>query len=134
MQPQWVWWILAAVLIALEMTSGTFYLLIFGIAAAAGGLAAWLGLGIIAQLVIAALVAVAGWIALRRWKRAPGTESSVQDLDIGQTVRVLSWSGAAGKVSYRGAEWDARAESDAVDATRPLVIRALRGNLLIVGN
>ena len=41
----WVWWIAAAVLVGAELLTGTFYLLAVGIAAAIGGVAAWLGAG-----------------------------------------------------------------------------------------
>ena len=37
----WIWWILAALLIGLELATGTFYLLAVGIAFAFGGVAAW---------------------------------------------------------------------------------------------
>lgn len=92
MQAYVVWWILAAVLVGVELTSGTFYLLVYGLAAAAAG-------------VIAAL----GTLALRHWKRSTGhPESSVQDMDIGQTVLVESWQGGRGQVKYRGALWMSR--------------------------
>ena len=39
MQAYVAWWILAAVLVGVELTSGTFYLLVYGLAAAAAGVA-----------------------------------------------------------------------------------------------
>ena len=57
MQAYVVWWIVAAVLVAVELTSGTFYLLVYGIAAVVAGLAAWFGAGVTAQLLIAAVIA-----------------------------------------------------------------------------
>ena len=135
MQAYVVWWILAAVLVGVELTSGTFYLLVYGLAAAAAGLAAWLGAGLLMQLLTAGAIAALGTLALRHWKRSTGhPESTVQDLDIGQTVQVESWKEGRGQVKYRGALWDAEAESAAVDSMRPLVIRAVRGNTLILGN
>ncbi len=129
------WWILAAVLVGVELTSGTFYLLVYGIAAAAAGVAAWLGAGVVVQLLTAGAIAVLGTLALRHWKRSTAhPETSVQDMDIGQTVQVESWQGGRGQVKYRGALWDAEAESAAVDSTRPLLIRAVRGNTLVLGN
>jgi hypothetical protein len=41
---------------------------------------------------------------------------------------------AADWVNYRGAVWEAEAESPQVDTTLPLYIRAVRGNTLILGN
>lgn len=135
MQGYVVWWILAAVLVGVELTSGTFYLLVYGLAAAAAGLAAWLGAGTVAQLATAGVIAALGTLALRHWKRTTGhPESTVQDLDIGQTVQVESWQGGRGQVKYRGALWDAEAESAGVDSSRPLLIRAVRGNTLVLGN
>jgi membrane protein implicated in regulation of membrane protease activity len=129
------WWIVAAVLVGVELTSGTFYLLVYGVAAAVAGLAAWLGFGWVAQLFTAAVIAGLGTLALRHWKRDTGhPESTVQDMDIGQAVRVETWDDGRGQVKYRGALWDAEAESAATDAARPLVIRAVRGNTLILGN
>jgi membrane protein implicated in regulation of membrane protease activity len=135
MQPYVWWWILAAVLVGVELTSGTFYLLVYGIAAAAAGVAAWLGASFLVQLLVAGVVAMLGTLVLRHWKRDTGhPEASVQDMDIGQTVQVESWQDGRGQVKYRGALWDAEAESAAVDSAQPLVIRAVRGNILVLGN
>ena len=135
MQAFVAWWILAAVLVGVELASGTFYLLVYGLAAAAAGLAAWLGAGVPAQLLTAGAIAVLGTLALRRWKqRTAHPEFNVQDMDIGQTVKIESWQEGRGQVRYRGALWDAEAESDGVDSARPLMIRAVRGNTLLLGN
>jgi membrane protein implicated in regulation of membrane protease activity len=135
MQAYVAWWILAAVLVGVELTSGTFYLLVYGLAAAAAGLAAWLGAGLFVQLVTAGVIATLGTLALHHWKRTTDhPESSVQDMDIGQTVQVESWQDGRGQVKYRGALWDAEAETAGVDSARPLVIRAVRGNMLVLGN
>jgi len=135
MQAYVVWWILAAVLVGVELTSGTFYLLVYGLTAAAAGLAAWLGAGLFVQLLTAGVIAALGTLALRHWKRSTShPESSVQDMDIGQAVQVESWQAGRGQVKYRGALWDAEAASDDVDSARPLVIRAIKGNTLVLGN
>jgi membrane protein implicated in regulation of membrane protease activity len=135
MQAYIVWWVLAAVLVGVELTSGTFYLLVYGLAAAAAGVAAWLGASMVAQLATAGVIAVLGTVALRHWKRnTEHPESSVQDMDIGQTVLVESWQDGHGQVKYRGALWDAEAENIEVDSARPMVIRAVRGNTLVLGN
>jgi membrane protein implicated in regulation of membrane protease activity len=135
MQAYVVWWILAAVLVGVELTSGTFYLLVYGLAAAAAGVAAWLGAGLFVQLLTAGVIATLGTLALRYWKRSTAhPEYSLQNMDIGQTVWVESWQDGRGQVKYRGALWDAEAESAGVDSTHPLVIRAVKGNTLILGN
>lgn len=135
MQTFVAWWILAAVLVGLELTTGTFYLLVYGLAAAAAGLVAWLGFGWGIQLLAAAVIAVLGTLSLRHWKRdTHDPEAIVQDMDIGQRVQIESWRGDRGQVKYRGALWDAEAESSEVDPEKPLWIRAVRGNTLILGN
>ena len=129
------WWIVGAVLVGVELTTGTFYLLVYGVAAVAAGIAAWLGLGWGAQFIAAAIIAVLGTLALRHWKRDTGhPESTVQDMDIGQLVQVETWQAGRGQVKYRGALWDAEAESLETDTSRPLRIRAVRGTLLVLGN
>ena len=135
MQAYVVWWVLAAALVGVELTSGTFYLLVYGLAAAAAGVTAWLGAGLFMQLLTAGVIATLGTLALRHWKRRTAhAESSLQNMDSGQTVLVESWQGGRGQVKYRGALWDAEAESAGVDSTHPLVIRAVKGNTLILGN
>lgn len=135
MQAYVLWWVLAAVLVGVELASGTFYLLVYGLAAAAAGVAAWLGAGLFTQLLAAGVIAALGTLALRHWKRSTShPEFSLQNMDIGQTVQVESWQGDRGQVKYRGALWDAEAESADVDSTRPLIIRAVRGNTLVLGN
>jgi membrane protein implicated in regulation of membrane protease activity len=135
MQAYVCWWILAAVLVGVELTSGTFYLLVYGIAAAVAGMAAWLGAGFVVQLLTAGVFAALGTLALRHWKRSTThPEATVQDMDIGQVVQVESWQGTHGQVKYRGALWDAEAESAGIDNSRPLFIRAVRGNVLVLGN
>jgi membrane protein implicated in regulation of membrane protease activity len=135
MQAHMWWWIVAAVLVGGELTSGTFYLLVYGIAASVAGMAAWLGAGMVVQLLTAAVIATLGTLALRHWKRSTDhPESHIQEMEIGQPVQVESWQDGRGQVKYRGALWDAEAESASVDSARPLVIRAVKGNTLVLGN
>jgi membrane protein implicated in regulation of membrane protease activity len=129
-----IWWIAAFALVAVELTTGTFYLLVYGIAASAAGIAAWLGLSMVAQFVIAAVIGLAGTIALKKWKRSEPTDADLQDLDIGQSVSIENWEAGKGQVKYRGAIWDAEAGSSGVDPAKPLYIRAMHGSVLIVGN
>ncbi|MDD1633365.1 MAG: hypothetical protein LUP91_14315, partial [Methylococcaceae bacterium] len=97
MQAYMVWWILAAVLVGVELTSGTFYLLVYGVAAAVAGVAAWLGAGIVVQMLTAAVIAVVGTLALRHWKRSTAhPDSTVEDMDIGQPVQIDSWQDGRG--------------------------------------
>jgi membrane protein implicated in regulation of membrane protease activity len=134
MNDQIIWWILAAVLVAAELMTGTFYLLVYGISAAAAGLAAYFGIGRVGQLLVAAVIGALGTIMLRKWRHADSGSAALQDLDVGQQVKKESWEQGRGKVLYRGAVWDAQAENESVDGSRPLYIRAIRGTVLVVGN
>ena len=135
MQAWFLWWIIAAVLVGIELTTGTFYLLVYGVAAAIAGLAAWLGAGLVIQLLVAAGIAVSGTYGLRHWRRDNGNgDSAMQGMDIGQSVKMEAWNAGRGQVHYRGAVWDAEAESAHVDVTRALYIRAVKGSTLILGN
>ena len=120
MNDYWTWWIAGAALIAAELVSGTFYLLVIGLALVCGGVAAWLGAAIPVQWLIAAALGVVGTVLLQRWKRGLATSMPPQKgLDIGQMVQVQSW-GPAGtaRVAYRGSTWDA------VTAREELVLQA----------
>ena len=136
MQAWFLWWIIAAVLVGIELTTGTFYLLVYGIAAAIAGLAAWLGASLVIQLLVAALIAAGGTYALRRWRRDHTTndDAGLQGMDIGQSVKLEAWNDGRGQVKYRGAVWEAEAESAQVDVARSLFIRAIKGSTLILGN
>jgi len=64
-----LWWIAAGVLVAAELTSGSFYLLMLAMGMSAGALAAHAGLGQPVQFIAAALVmsgiVLAEWSARR---------------------------------------------------------------------
>ena len=59
-----MWWVLAGVLVALELMTGSVYLLMLGLGALAAALTAMAGHGLSVQLVVAA--AVGGRRALHR--------------------------------------------------------------------
>lgn len=135
------WWIGAGILLALEMTTGTFYLVMLALGMVAAALAAHGGWGLSAQISVAAvvgLVAVAVWHGVRiRQRQAQGlttarAERSV-NLDIGEELQIEGWSpeGQA-SVRYRGAQWTAvlRPGQPAVPGRHRVV--ELSGNRLVV--
>lgn len=127
------WFLLAVLLIGLEMATGTFYLLMLGVAMMVGGVAALLGAPLTAQFALTAVAMVAGIVWLRRWKgsRAPAMVDA--SLDIGQPVKVLSWQGDnRARVFYRGAEWDAELDEAGVSRESTLYIKALHGSTVIL--
>lgn len=107
------WWIVAAVLVALELGSGSFYLLMLAVGAAAGALAGHLGLGPTGQWSSAAVVGAASvgllYLVRRRHpQRAPQSNRDL-NLDIGSEVDVDRWDDAGNaRVRWRGTEWQAR--------------------------
>jgi membrane protein implicated in regulation of membrane protease activity len=130
------WWVAAGALVAAEMATGTFYLLMVALGCAAGALAAHGGLGDTAQVVTAALVAAlatAGWHfkRARRPRSAPVEHNRDANLDIGRTVHVATWSpDGTARASYRGASWALRYEGPGAPAPGEHVIVSVRGNEL----
>lgn len=127
------WFLLALVLLGLEMVTGTFYLLVLAVALAVGGLTALFTTGIVWQLVFSALTGVAGIIILRRWKSTRASEAPAASLDIGLPVKVLKWNdNGTARVFYRGAEWDAELESADTPREGTLYIKAVQGSALVL--
>ncbi|MDP2026842.1 NfeD family protein [Sulfuriferula sp.] len=125
------WFVLASVLVGLELFTGTFYLLVFGAAAGAAGFTAFYGYPLAAQGVVAAVFALFGVTWLRR---RPATSKPADDnLDLGQRVTVSTWrDDGTARVSYRGAEWDAHLLEGEPGQPQHCVIHEIRGNTLIL--
>ncbi len=133
MDPYIYWFVLGLVLIILEMSTGTFYMLVLGIAMAAGGVAALMEATLIWQLVTCAVVAATGTIILRRYKGDQPGEVSTSNLDEGQSVKVLKWNeDGSARVFYRGAEWDARTEDSDTPHQETLYIKTLQGSTVVL--
>jgi membrane protein implicated in regulation of membrane protease activity len=137
MEAPTLWWILAGVLVAAELATGSFYLLMVAFGAAVGALAAHLGLGSTAQVASAGLsggLSTLAWYLYRRRHVADAPDGqSNRDvlLDVGETVQVLQWD-AQGQtqVKYRGASWSAQHAGTGTPTPGPHRIKALRGNQL----
>ncbi|MBH5329560.1 NfeD family protein [Eikenella sp. S3360] len=129
----WYWFIAAAALLILEMFSGTFYLLVVSIALAGAGVAAWLGAGGGAALLVAVVLSAAGIAAVYRWRRNHRTAATEDvDLDIGNTVLLHQpQSGKLWLVQYRGTYWQAEADF-AAQAGQTARIAGKSGNILIL--
>ena len=135
MAAYWTWWIAAAALIAAELLTGTFYLLVVGIAVASGGIAAWLGWDLAYQGLTASVLGVSGVLMLERWKRGRGRTPNQAGLDVGQMVKVQSWGPErTARVSYRGSTWDAELASPDTPKSDTMYIAATRGSVLILSN
>ena len=133
-----MWWLMAAALVALELFTGTFYLLMLAVGLAAGALAAHLGLSFSGQLVAAAVIGAAavviGHLQRRKRKGDPSIRSlrSV-NLDVGETLHVENWQpDGTASVRYRGAQWTAVLEQGQVGEAGNYRVTELVGNRLKV--
>ena len=133
-----MWWIAAGALVAAELATGTFYLLMLALGCAAGAAAAHLGLGATAQIVTAAALgggATFAWHLKRRREppAAPSESNRDVNLDIGQRVHVPAWSAeGTARVQYRGATWSVRLATGSVAAPGSHIILAVQGSELRV--
>ncbi len=90
-----LWWLLDRPAVAVELVTGTFYLLMVAIGLAAAAIAAHMGAGLTAQLVVAAVVGGGRVPAgtnmrpqARPQARWPAAANRDVNLDIGETVQV----------------------------------------------
>jgi membrane protein implicated in regulation of membrane protease activity len=109
------WLVAGFILIIVELVTGTFYLLVLGIAALVGAGVAYASGGFVWQAMVAAIVAVAGviWVNQFKKKMAP---KRMRGLDVGQPAAFDSWvnkSAGHARVKYRDALWDAQVADDA---------------------
>ncbi len=139
------WWVITGVLVAAELLTGTFFLLMLAFGAVAGALAALAGWQTESQMALAAVVggaAVLGWYTRNR-RRAQANAGkplgSLPDpdlaLDLGQTVHVTQWSpDGSTQVHYRGSTWTARPRSEAITPLLPGPhrIAAMQGSVLLL--
>ena len=108
-----LWWLVAGGVVALELVTGTFYLLMLALGLCAGAIAAHAGASLSVQLIVAAGVGVSAVVAWHLYKRKTGAGISARtlrsvNLDIGEELQIEAWS-AEGQASvrYRGAQWTA---------------------------
>ena len=133
-----IWWLLTGTAVAVELVTGTFYLLMLAIGLAAGALAAYAGAPLAAQLTFAALVgggAVAGW-HLKRGQRPDEPIASANrdvNLDIGEIVHITNWDAdGTASIKYRGAKWTVIPVEGAILVAGPHRVREVIGNRLVV--
>ena len=133
MADYWIWWVLAAILVAVELLTGTFYLLAVGAAFALGGVAAWLGAPFSVQLLIGGVFAIAGTIGAHQWRKRHATPAPQPGLDVGQEVEVLAWyDNGTARVNYRGTQWDAEIAGPAGIRAQTMYIVDTRGSTLVI--
>ncbi len=133
------WWIGAGVLIVLELMHGTFYLLMVALGFIAAALARLAGADLPLQLGIAAVVALAAVLLLRKSRfgrktktRAEAAHNPDVNLDIGSTLTVPTWHDGHARTSYRGASWEVELAPGEPEDANLYEITALRGSCLVV--
>ena len=135
MEEDVLWAILGLALVIVELVSGTFYLLVLGIAAFGAALAAWLGQPFGVQAIVAAAISGLGCYGVHVYRAKNATEQ-MPHVDAGQSASFENWldQGARlARVRYRGTSWDALVEGDAaIEAGAMLYVVTANGNTLKV--
>jgi membrane protein implicated in regulation of membrane protease activity len=132
------WLLLALVLVIVELLTGTFFLLILGLAAGVGSLVAGFGGPFWVQALVAAAAAVAGTLMLVKRRKTTSGPATENQMDLGQTVVLASWVSEAqriARVHYRDADWDAEVlGTDKVEPGAILFVAGIEGSRLKVSS
>lgn len=132
------WFLLGLALVIVELMTGTFYLLILGIAAIAGAVVAYFGAAFWVQAMVVSVAAVIGVGVVKSRRRTLQGQGSTQPMDVGQTATFEAWVSEPdrlARVQYRGATWEALVEGAAVPgAGAVLQITAMEGSRLRVSS
>jgi membrane protein implicated in regulation of membrane protease activity len=130
-----LWAIVGLALVIVELLSGTFYLLMLGVAAFGAAGAAWLGYDFPAQVAVASLIAAGGCYGVHVYREKNRTRQ-MPPIDVGMPASFENWIDAPGRlarVRYRGASWDARVEGlEALEPGTTVYVLATDGNTLKV--
>ena len=133
----YLWWAIAGMtLVIAELVTGTFYLLVIGIAGLAGAAVSYLNYSLGVQALVAAAVATVGVVLVNRYRATQSTSKGSTSLDAGQSVVLESWinkKDAMARVRYRNALWDAKIlDHEVPEVGSVLYIRDVEGNTLHV--
>jgi membrane protein implicated in regulation of membrane protease activity len=133
-----IWWVLAGSVVAVELITGTFYLLMLSLGLMAAAIAAQAGATTAVQILIAAVVGGGSVVVFRLYKKTrpapfPTNVDSTVNLDIGETVQVDAWSpDGTSLVKYRGANWHVALAAGGTPSPGPHRIIEVVGSRLIV--
>lgn len=135
MDPAIAWAVIGLVLVIVELLTGTFYLLMFGVAAFGAALAAWLGLQFSAQAIVAFVISAVGCYGVHVY-HAKNRAQQMPPIDSGMPASFEIWLDAGARlarVRYRGASWDARVEgAEALEPGATVYVVSADGNTLRV--
>ena len=127
MEEHLTWAILGLALVIIELLTGTFYLLVLGLAAFGAAGAAWAGYAFSVQSVVAGVIAAIGCYGVHIY-RAKNKGQQMPSIDVGNPAKFETWIDEGerlARVSYRGAPWDARI--DGADRPEPGAIVYVQG-------
>ena len=129
-------WLLAGFgLVIIELLTGTFYLLMLGVACFGGAIVAYAGRGFETQIIVAAILAAAGCYGVHIY-RAKNSKEQMASVDAGQPANFENWvdeGGGLARVRYRGASWDAHVDGHgALEAGALLYVKQIEGHMLNV--
>lgn len=133
-----IWWLLAGGLIALELLSGTFYLLMLSLGVAGAAIAAHLGASVPVQLVVAAVLGGGFVVAWRSYKKhqppaLPAGANRDVNLDIGETLHIDAWNeDGTSTAKYRGTTWNVSLRTGTASAPGLHRIVEVVGSRLVV--
>jgi membrane protein implicated in regulation of membrane protease activity len=129
------WLVAGIVLIVAELATGTFYLLVLGVAALVAAGVAYAGGGFLVEVLVAGAIAIGGVFWIRSRKLASATPA-MPSLDVGHPVTLESWvnrTDRLARVKYRDALWDAVVDGEfRGEAGEVFYIRSVSGNTLHV--
>lgn len=133
-----LWWLLVGSAVALELFTGTFYLLMLAIGLVGGALAAHAGAGLASQLTVAAVAGSAAVVACYLVKKRRAGDPSVRsmrsvNLDIGEILQIDEWNAdGTASVRYRGAQWTVIQRPGNAPTPGSYRVAELVGNRLLV--
>ena len=135
---RWFWTVLAGVLMVGEIFTAGFFLLPFGIGAAAAAVLAWLGVNAAVQWVVFLAVSVAALLAVRPIIRkqdegepdAVGANRYLRKRGI--VLEDIDMRTATGMVRVDTEEWRAISEGESIPAGTEIVVSGITGSRLVV--
>ncbi len=135
MQPSLLWLLVGFGLVIVELLTGTFYLLMLGVAAFCAAAAAYFGQGFDVQVIVAVAAAAAGCYGVHL-HHTRNAKAQMPSVDAGQPANFESWidqGGGLARVRYRGASWDARIDGQGdLEAGALLYVTHTEGHTLNV--
>jgi membrane protein implicated in regulation of membrane protease activity len=133
-----IWWVLAGLIVTAELVTGTFYLLMISLGMVAAALAAHLGVSLVGQCVVGALVGGGATLAWHFYKIKQPTSAKAEanrdvNQDVGAVVRVDAWNAdGSASIKYRGAQWAVLAAPGVAHSAGSFRVREVIGNQLVL--